>query len=101
MYKFEKAIAKGSYGQISKIEKDGKEYAIKEFIINGRTKNFFGALYLKEVDFLKRCNHPNIMKVSTITYSCPYDGGQKLYQSGIRDDVFASSIIANTLSLIS
>tara|TARA_R110001632_G_scaffold200941_1_gene323651 strand:- start:3855 stop:5411 length:1557 start_codon:yes stop_codon:yes gene_type:complete len=36
------------------------------------------------------------MKVSTITYSCPYDGGQKLYQSGIRDNVFAIMELANT-----
>lgn len=88
MYKFEQAIAKGSYGQISKIEKDDEFYAVKEFIISKRTKNYFGALYLKEVDFLKRCDHPNIVRIISISYSNPYEGGTKLYYEGVQDHVF-------------
>lgn len=74
MYHFKAEISKGAYGRVLKVEKDGQEFAIKEFIVSGRKHAILGAVHLKEVDVLKRCRHPFILQPVDISYTCPYSG---------------------------
>lgn len=55
----------GSYGKIL-FSNDGN-YAYK--FIYKQNKDIYGSSILKEIDFLKRCNHPNIVKIENIMIS--------------------------------
>jgi len=51
-YTFVQKLASGGYGSVSKVEKNGKFYADKEYIHD---------IDLNELDLLRRLNHPNII----------------------------------------
>lgn len=51
-YTFIEKLSSGSYGTVSKVERNGKYYADKEYIFD---------IDLNEVDLLRRFNHPNII----------------------------------------
>lgn len=71
-YRFIKKIQSGSYGSVLEVERDGVRYAIKEFKMSSDKSRIAGAMYLNEVDFLKRCDHPNILKLIEVSYGIPY-----------------------------
>uniref|UniRef100_A0A6C0CJ01 Protein kinase domain-containing protein n=1 Tax=viral metagenome TaxID=1070528 RepID=A0A6C0CJ01_9ZZZZ len=85
MYHFEEEIAKGSYGRVLEVSREGQSYAIKEFIVGDRKRSILGAVHLKEVDALKRCRHPFILQPLAITYTCPYYGRK---MSDMTDEIF-------------
>lgn len=57
-------MPKGSYGHI-KFDKHGN--AFKFFM--KRRDDIYGSLAIKEIDFMKRCDHPNIVKIKDIILS--------------------------------
>ena len=69
-YQVVKLISSGSFGSVFKAERDGQQVAIKQFHL--ASSNAIGALYFKEVDYLVRCQHPNIVKAIEVTYGLPY-----------------------------
>lgn len=73
-YEFLSLIQSGTYGSVLKVERGGAEFAIKQFHIMGEnTKTtVVGAIYLNEIDILKRCDHPNILKLISVAYGLPY-----------------------------
>ena len=85
MYHFKEEISGGSYGKILKVERDGQFFAIKEFIVGESKHGILGAVHLKEVDALKRCQHPFILQPVAITYTCPYYGR---HQNDRTDEIF-------------
>lgn len=68
LYVFEKCIGAGTYGRVYKArlkhpqtkEESEEEYAIKMFKLDGE-KEGFPITSLREVSFLKKLNHPNII----------------------------------------
>ena len=88
MYSYEKVIQAGSYGRVLQIERDGVQYAVKEFLIARTKSNIIGAVNLKEVDFLKRCRHPNIIAPLAITYGIPYKGDPPHLEKNTTDSVY-------------
>jgi len=71
-YRFVKKIQSGSYGSVLEVERNGLKFAIKEFKMSSDKSRIVGAMYLNEVDFLKRCDHPNILKLLGVSYGIPY-----------------------------
>ena len=68
-----RTIGKGNYGEIFLIrsKKTGREYALKAIIINNMTKKKVPNL-MREVDNLKKLNHPNI-----ISFKCAFTSNIK------------------------
>lgn len=88
MYSYQQEIQSGSYGRVLQIERDGVSYAVKEFLVTSPKATILGAINLKEVDFMKRCEHPNIIAPKAITYGIPYKGNPPPLKKGVTDSVY-------------
>lgn len=107
MYTITGLISTGSYGRVFQAKRDEKVVAIKEFRLGQKKRSIAGAVNLKEVDHLKRCDHPFILKPLAITYTCPYRDPDNLTNpsahgeeigKGLSDDVYVIMPLAkNTL----
>lgn len=71
-YEFVRVIQSGSYGCVLEVTRDGESFAIKQFKMACDKSRLIGAVYLNEADFLKRCDHPNILKLINVSYGLPY-----------------------------
>ncbi len=88
MYSYKNVIDCGSsYGRILEIEREGISYALKEFLVVPGSK-IIGIIHLKEVDLLKRCQHPFILAPKAITYGKPYKGTPPVLTKSITDSVY-------------
>ena len=88
MYRYQDVISSGSYGRVLKIERDGVLHAVKEFFVTARKGRIHGAINLKEVDFLRRCVHPNILTPQAITYGIPYSGNPPHLDKATTDAIY-------------
>lgn len=70
-YKIIKLLGKGGFGKVYQIVKDGKDYALKQYI------NMDSADIITEIDFINRCHHPNIIGVNEVLQNI--DGGCDQY----------------------
>lgn len=61
-YKFIEKIGSGSYGDIYKVSKNGKEYALKKY----KNTDGFDSDSLTELDILSRIHHPNVTQVKEL-----------------------------------
>ena len=52
-------LGQGTYGRVYKGQKDGQEYAIKEFFVN---YNLITDECKNEIQILKSLNHPNVIR---------------------------------------
>jgi len=89
MYSFKNVIQEGSYGRVLEVERDGVSYAVKEFFIGAKKLSFIGVIYLKEVDFLKRCQHLHILSPHSISYGIPFKGTPPHTVKGVIDAVYS------------
>lgn len=105
MYTITGEISVGSYGRVFRAKRDDTVVAIKEFKVGQRKRSILGAVNLKEVDHLKRCNHPFILKPIAITYTCPYRDPEKITKftktsedagKRLTDEVYAIMPLADT-----
>jgi len=60
-YRLIEVIGAGSYGEVWKAEKDGTYFAIKTVLIGEN-----GVSQIREIDIVKRCQHPNIIQFRDI-----------------------------------
>jgi serine/threonine protein kinase len=92
MYTITGLISVGSYGRVFQAKRDGQKVAIKEFRIGQKKRSIVGAVNLKEVDHLKRCDHPFILKPISFTYTCPYRDPENLTNSSALGDSVSKSL---------
>jgi mitogen-activated protein kinase 1/3 len=71
-YRFVRKLQAGSYGSVLEVEKNNERFAIKEFKMSSDKSKIVGVMYLNEVDFLRRCDHDNILKLLGVSYGIPY-----------------------------
>lgn len=72
-YSYGGEISKGGYSKILQAYKDNKKYAVKCLTFQLSHHNAVGAVWLKEADFLSRCDHEALLKPVDIFYGSPFD----------------------------
>ena len=80
MFKLKGDIAEGAYGRVFEGERGSGQseghvetVAIKGFFILNKKTQAQGVVYLRELDTMQRCNHPNILKPIEICYEWPFE----------------------------
>lgn len=77
MYAFGERLGTGSYGEVysvhSQSEKNIKKYALKISYLIGAKNKIPGAIHLKEVDMMKRIEHPCLLGVHEVYYDMPFE----------------------------
>jgi len=72
MYTYGGEIQKGGYSKVLQAFKDNKKYAVKCLTFQLNNEDIVGAAWLKEADFLARCDHESILKPAGIFYGSPF-----------------------------
>jgi serine/threonine protein kinase len=80
-------LGDGAYAKVYEAEEkhSKKKYAIKRALVSDDEKGDF-VLSIKEIDLLKRFNHPNIIPITNVVYGNPFTSKLSPLEKEYRDD---------------
>jgi serine/threonine protein kinase len=82
-------LGHGTYGNVVSVKrlKDDSIFACKMFYVSSSSTRLKGAIHLREADFMKRCDHPFLLKAIEVYYGSPFSEPLNISQKRL-DQVF-------------